>query len=371
MASPPIGLDISAASIAAVALRRKGKAYGVVTHGEAALPSGIVLDGEVVDVDALGAAIKALWLELGITDKNVAIGVANQRCITRVVEKVRIKGGRKRLREALSFDVAENLPIPLEEAVWDFHTVGRFKSEETGADMERHVVVMVYRDSVERYRDALVAAGLKPVRIDLAAFALMRAGLPAVKLAMKADALGEDGAADGSDESVVALLDVGYGSTNVVISRNDVCELNRVVAFGRHHFAQTLVEQFGWQMTDAVRVTEEAGVLPIGGVETPNDPYADARRVMQYVADQMAQEIRTSFDYYSHSSGGSTRVTRVVIAGTGATLQGIEQRLATELGVPVSILDASPRLDPGAVEEFGPSLPRYGTALGLAMEEAA
>ena len=31
MASPPVGLDISATSLAAVALRRKGKAYGIAT----------------------------------------------------------------------------------------------------------------------------------------------------------------------------------------------------------------------------------------------------------------------------------------------------------------------------------------------------
>jgi type IV pilus assembly protein PilM len=363
MASPPVGLDITPTALVAIALKRKGKAYGITRRAESPLEPGIVVDGEVQDADALGAAIKAFWAEHGIKEKQVAIGVANQRCITRVIEKVKIKGGKKQLREALSFDVAEHLPIPLEEAVWDFHTVAKWKSEETGADMERHIVVMVYRESVERYRDAIAAAGLKLVRIDLSAFALMRAGLPSVKLAMRAE--------DHEEEPVVALLDVGSTSTNVVISRNDVCELNRIVSFGRQHFTQTLVEQFGWEQADAERVVGEAGIVPLGGMETPGDPYADARRVLQYVADQFAQEIRTSFDYYSHSSGGSNRVGRIVVAGEGALLRGIEFRFASELGVPVSIFDASPRLDPASVEELGARHARYGTALGLAMEEAA
>ncbi|MCB0879127.1 MAG: type IV pilus assembly protein PilM [Thermoleophilia bacterium] len=363
MASPPVGLDITATSLVAVSLKRKGKAYGIVTRAESPLAPGIVVDGEVSDADALGAAIKAFWAEHGIKDKTVSVGVANQRCITRVIEKVRIKGGRKQLREALSFDVAEHLPIPLEEAVWDFHTVAKWKHEDTGADMERHIVVMVYRESVERYRDAIATAGLKLARIDLAAFALMRAGLPSIKLAFQSEDLEE--------QPVVAILDVGSTSTNVVISRDDICELNRIVGFGRQHFTQTLVEQFGWETADAERVTGEAGITPLGGMETPGDPYADARRIMQFVADQFAQEIRTSFDYYTHSSGGANRVGRVVIAGEGALLRGIEHRFAQELGVPVSVLDASPRLDPSAVEELGTNHPRYGTALGLAMEEAA
>jgi type IV pilus assembly protein PilM len=229
--------------------------------------------------------------------------------------------------------------------------------------MERHIVVMVYRESVERYRDAVAAAGLKLVRIDLSAFALMRAGLPSVKLAFQAEDLEE--------HPVVALLDVGASSTNVVISRNDICELSRIVSFGHQHFTQTLVEQFGWEVADARRVAGEAGITPLGGMEAPGDPYADARRIMQFVADQFAQEITTSFDYYSHSSGGSNKVGRVVIAGEGAQLRGIEHRFAQELGVPVSILDASPRLDPASVEELGVQHARFGTALGLAMEEAA
>lgn len=364
MASPPVGLDITNSALVAVSLKRKGKAYGIVTRAETRLEPGLVVDGEVHDADALGAAIKAFWTEHGIKDKSVAVGVANQRCITRVVEKVRIKGNRKQLREAISFDVAEHLPIPLEEAVWDFHTVAKWKHEDTGADMERHVVVMVYRESVERYRDAVAAAGLKLVRIDLSAFALMRAGLPSIKVALQADGEVEQ-------ETVVALLDVGNTSTNVVITRNDICELNRIVGFGRQHFAQTLVEQFGWELPDAERVVGEAGITPLGGMETPGDPYADARRIMQFVADQFAQEIRTSFDYYTHSSGGTHRVGRVVVAGEGALLRGIEHRFANELAVPVSILDASPRLDPVSVEELGIQHARYGTALGLAMEEAA
>jgi len=201
-------------------------------------------------------------------------------------------------------------------------------------------------------------------RIDLAGFALMRSGLPAVKLALGADA-------DGEQDSVVALCDVGRTSTNLVVSRGGVCELNRIVAFGTHHFTQTLSEQFGWSEEDADRVVLEAGVMPAGGVEAPGDPYTDTRRVMQYVADQFAQELRTSFDYYHHSSENAHRVSRVVLAGEGAMLRGIETRFANELSVPVAVLDASPQLDAGSLELLGAEHPRYGTALGLAMEEAA
>lgn len=365
MATPPVGLDITPTSLTAVTLKRKGKSYSLVTRAEMPLAPGIFVDGEVHDAEALGHAIRTLWNEHGIKERRVAVGIANQRCITRVIEKVRIKGSRKQLREALSFDVAEALPIPIEEAVWDFHSVERFEHPTTGVEMERHLVVMVYRESVERFQEALLAADLKPVRIDLAAFALMRSGMAGIRQSLRL--AGED--LTGAD-SVVALLDIGPTSTNVVVTRGDVCELNRLVPFGRQHYTQTLVEQFGWDAADADRVASDAGIMPVGGVEQPGDPYADARRMMQYVTDQLANEIRTSFDYYSHSTGGS-KIDRVVVAGEGALLHGIDQRLTHELGVPVSMLDVAPRLDAGSVEALGNAQARFGVALGLAMEEAA
>lgn len=365
MAAPPTGLDISSSALVAVTLKRKGKAYVVDQRAEGDLPSGLIVDGEVHDVDALADAIKSFWATSGLKDKNVSIGLATQRCVVRVVEMPRIKN-KKQLRDAISFEVSDLLPIPLEDAVWDFHTVATWKGDD-GVEKQRHIIVMTYKDSVDRYRDAITAAGLKLVRVDLGAFALMRAGLPAVNLVQDTGGSGDD---DANDQAV-ALIDVGPSVTNLVVSHGGVCQLNRLVSFGTQHFVQTLAEQFGWSAEDALRVAFDAGIQPLGGVEQPDDQYADARRIMQYVCDQFAAELKTSFDYYAHSVGQGNRIGRVVVAGEGSLLRGIEYRFANELSIPTSVLDASPRLDPASVDELGARHARFGTALGLAIQEAA
>lgn len=363
MPAPPVGLDITSNALIAIALKRRGKGYAVASHGVASLPHGLVDGGEVLDPEGLAAELRGFWERERIRDTHVALGVANQRCITRIVDLPRIRK-RSELNKAIGFEVADNLPIPMEDSIWDYHTIENFKDPQTGIERQRHLVVMTYRESVERFRDAIVLAGLKLRRIDLAGFALMRAGLPAVQ------ALHETEAAGRGDE-VVALCDIGSTTTNLVVARNGVCELNRIVAFGTKHFSQTLSEQFGWSEDDAERVKLEAGVLPLGGIESPGDPYTETRRIMQYVADQFAAELRTSFDYYTHANEGTTRIGRLVLAGEGALLRGIEERFAAELGVPVAILDASPKLDESSIEQLGVNHAHYGTALGLAIEEAA
>lgn len=361
MPAPPVGLDITSTALHAVMLKKRGKTYALVRHASMSLPRGLVFDGEVVDVAGLSDAIRRFWEQANIRDKHVAIGVANQRSIVRVISLSRIKNA-KELRNTIGFEVLDHLPVPMENIVYDYHTVGSFR-DDLGVERQRHVVVMTYRESMERFRDAVVGAGLKLRRTDLSAFALMRSSLRSVH--------GADGGDGAAQPGVVAICEIGELSTNLVIARDGICELNRQLAFGTTNFVQMLSEHFGWSADDAARVRDEAGVLPLGGIETPGDPYTDSRHVMQYVADQFAAELRTSFDYYLHAQDGQERVARLVICGPGAMLRGYDQRLATELGMPVSLLDLSPYLDSGSLDTFGAEQARYGTAFGLALEDAA
>ena len=54
--------------------------------GQVALPAGAVREGEVVDPDAVAAAIKQLWTATKFSTKKVVLGVANQKVIVRQVD---------------------------------------------------------------------------------------------------------------------------------------------------------------------------------------------------------------------------------------------------------------------------------------------
>ena len=65
------------------------------------------------------------------------------------------------------------LPIPLEEAVLDYQVVGESDDEE-GKKTYRVLLVVAYRDLVQRYVGRARSPALKLVGIDLEAFALLR-----------------------------------------------------------------------------------------------------------------------------------------------------------------------------------------------------
>ena len=78
------------------------------------------------------------------------------------------------LENAISFRAHEILSVPLDEAVLDYHVLSTSTGED-GVVSYRILLVVAYKDSVDRYLAATDAAGIEVAGIDLDAFALLRA----------------------------------------------------------------------------------------------------------------------------------------------------------------------------------------------------
>jgi Tfp pilus assembly PilM family ATPase len=185
-----VGLDIEPGYIAAVEVA--GASGAVARAATAPLSPGLIRDGEVVDIDALAEALKEFFKqhEMG---KRVRLGVANQRIVVRTLDLPRIED-RKELDAAIRFQAQEQVPMPLEQAVLDYHSLGVVQTDQ--GDRTRVVLVAARRDMIERLLAAARQAGLRPEGIDLSAFAMVRA-LSGGGAAAHAQAAGLPGLAPG------------------------------------------------------------------------------------------------------------------------------------------------------------------------------
>lgn len=164
-----VGLDIEPGYLAAAEVA--GPDGAVERAATAPLAPGLIRDGEVVDVEALAEALKAFFKEHAL-GKRVRLGVANQRIVVRTLDLPRIED-RKELDAAVRFQAQEQVPMPLEQAVLDYHSLGVVQTDQ--GDRTRVVLVAARRDMIERLLAAARQAGLRPEGIDLAAFAMVRA----------------------------------------------------------------------------------------------------------------------------------------------------------------------------------------------------
>ena len=100
------------------------------------------------------------------------LGVSNNRIGVRIFEIEGVADAQQ-LENAIRFRAEEVLPIPLDQAVLDYVVLDE-EVREDGIEWKRILLVVAYREVVDRYLQACRRAGLEVVGIDLEAFALLR-----------------------------------------------------------------------------------------------------------------------------------------------------------------------------------------------------
>jgi type IV pilus assembly protein PilM len=401
-----VGLDVQPGLIAAVKARVNGS---ILAERAAAMPLGsdVVREGEVVDQDALSEALRELFAENQL-GKRVRVGIANQRTVMRTLELPPVTD-RKELAAVVRFQAQDQLPMPLNSAVLDFHPLGIIDTP--AGPRQRVVLVAAQRDMVEKLLAALRGAGLTPEGIDLSAFALIRSLHHRVE----------------DQEGRVLYLNVD-GLTNLAIADGTICRFTRVVGGGLESMAGEIAERRGIAVEQARTLLNgvdlsapavepatialaqpEAQPKPAGESPQPDasaepdvalspedheareiamgysetiaaaiqarepepqpatpDSDADVRAVLENGVREISGEVRNSLDFYRSQEDGG-QVSHVVLSGGALDLPGFAEALQASLGFEVRS-DSVGVADAGLAGKV--STNRLSVAAGLACEEA-
>jgi type IV pilus assembly protein PilM len=361
-----VGLDIQPGYVTAVQARVNGSIL-VQRAAGASLPPGTMREGEVLDGEALAETLREMFRNSRL-DKRVRVGVANQRTVLRTLELPPITD-HKELATAVRFQAEDQVPMPLDNAVLDFHALGVIDTP--AGPRQRVIVVAAQRDMVERLLAAVRSAGLRPEGIDLSAFALIRSLHRA----------------DEEHAGRVLYLNVG-GLTNMAIAEGTLCRFTRVVGGGLESMAADVAERHGVKLHDARELLASVDLeeRPFAAPPAPKEPAPDAvpdgdgdqsqapaeqpsidvRPVLASGVREIAGEVRNSLDFHRSQDGGG-EVSSIVLSGPALQISGFAHALQNELRVPITpqtvgLLDKD---SAGSV-----SAERLAVATGLAVEEA-
>jgi type IV pilus assembly protein PilM len=353
MARSVIGLDVGTAAVRAAEVRFGRGTPALVRFGQVALPPGAVVAGEVVDAAAVAAALRRLWKEAGFSGKRVVTGVAGQRVVARTTDLPVMS--EDELRSSLPFQVQELIPIPIEDAVIDHQVLERTVDAE-GVERLRVLVVAAHRDMLRSLTAALDGAGLSAERVDLIAFALIRA--------LHERDFGELDA-DGNGAAAEAIVDIGGGVTNVIVHEHGVPQFIRSLSTG------------GMELTEAISTDldvdfETAEALKRGGDAGAQSQHA--QEVLRVALVPVLEEIRTSLEFWqSQSLDGELR--RVIIVGGTTRMPALHDRLARLIGAPLVDGSAFSRVDPSgaglSAEALATASAVGSIAVGLALSGEA
>ena len=343
--SASIGLDIGTSAVRAAQVSRSKAGAALVAFGQVALPPGAVADGEVRDAGPVAEAIAQLWKRAKLRSKRVVIGVANQRVVVRQVDLPYLE--EKEFRSSLRYQVADHIPMPIDNAQLDFQILEDYMTEDQD-HMMRVLLVAAATDMVEAFLGAVGDGGLQPAGVDLAPFAVARA--------VSAAARGESGVAGAE-----AVIDVGAGVTNIIVHHNGEARFVRILLVGGDDATTALSESLDLSYEEA-----EALKLDIAGVGGP----PEAERIIPSRVDALVDEIRGSLDYYS-SQDVSEPLTSLIVTEGGCLTPVLVANLEKTMGLNVAPGRPLEDLDVGksglTAEQIDQVEPVAAAAIGLAM----
>jgi type IV pilus assembly protein PilM len=313
-----VGLSIGASELAAAVVVNNGRPK-LVKAARHTLPPDVVAAGEVRDSEALANEIAAFFSAADLPRKNIRLGIGSSRTGVRVFERPTVDDPRQ-LANAIRFRAYETLPIPIEEAMLDYHVV-----EDTTAP-DRVLLAVAYRDLVDRFAATCAAAKIELAGIDIEAFALLRA-------------VGGEPLTPGERaEAARVAVSIGHDRTTVAVSDGRVCEFTRVLDWG------------GARVTAAIERTTRA--------------FEAARREVS----SLARELASSLHFYQDQPD-SLGFAEIVITGGGAHLQGLAAQLEELIGIHVRVADPFARVGSGHGISSGGQDGSLAVAIGLGIED--
>jgi type IV pilus assembly protein PilM len=360
-----VGLDIEAASVAATEVVVNGDVR-LGKSGIAPLAAGVSHEGEIGDPAALTATLKVLFAEHKLP-RDVRLGVANQRVVVRSLRLPLIESETE-LEAAIRFQAQEDMPMPLDQAVLDWRVL-KGDPEVRAAGKMDVVVVAARRDMVSDLAAAVRDAGLRPVGLDVSAFAMIRALSSVTQTNAAAEPSYEERQSQSGDEFPTgtgpAQLLCNLGDvTNLVVARSGDCLFTRVSPFGIEGIAQRLAERRELTLEHSRQWLTFVGLdEPIEEIQGDPELIEATRAVLDDGATKLAGEMRLSLDYYG-AQEGARAIEEIVVCGPGSVIPGLPARIEGELGYALRV-----GLPPALAGLDTTSAARLTVPYGLALEQ--
>lgn len=342
-----IGLDIGSSSVKAVEISTKSrdKGFELKSLGQAPLASEAIVQGAFLNSSAIVDSIREAVESGKISATDVAAAVSGHSVIVKRVNLPLMT--REELEDQIQWEAEQYIPFDVNEVNLDFQILD---SNEDEGQMDV-LLVAAKKDLIDDYVQVISEAGLNPVAIDVAGFAVQNA----FEMNYEQD-----------PEAVTALVNIGAQVVNINVLRNGIPAFTRDIMTGGAQYTE--------EIQKALSVSyEEAERIKLGGTPGEDGRVQDVipqevEQAMRNVSDTVIGEISRSLDFFAATSADA-RITRVLLSGGGAKIAGLVSTFAERTGLETDLLNPlahmlpSKGFDAQYLENMGPLLP---VAIGLA-----
>jgi type IV pilus assembly protein PilM len=337
-----VGVDIGSSSVKAVELQGKGTDLQLLNLGFETLQADSVVDGQIMELNAVSNAISSIFNEHKIKTTKVAAGVNGHSVIVKNIVLPQMT--EDELQESFAWHAEEHIPFDISDVNLDYHVMNRSN------DAIHVLLAACKRDKVANLKQAIQLAGKQPSVVDVDAFALQNC----YELNY-----------DPQPGHVAALLNIGASTTNINILNGARSVFTRDATFGGNQYTSLLQKEMGLTFDQAEAV--KRGLPLPEGIEQ-----RDIAPILDTVSDILALEIQKTMDFYRATvEEGESAVEKILVSGGGSKLKGLVEFLSRRFEVPVEMFDPFRKIkvdsrgfDPEYMREI---VPEMAIAVGLAL----
>ncbi len=351
-----VGLDIGSHAIKLVEIEDTKKGRVLKNFGIIGLPQDAIVEGAIKEMEIVSSAIKTLYKNLKIKNKNVVTSISGYSVI---VKKISIqKRGEAELDASIQDEAEQYIPFDINDVNLDYEVLS--PPEEEGAEKKAEgekdkmdkglmdvMLVAAKKDIVEDYVSLLHLTGLSPAILDVDAFALQNV----FELSTE------------NISGCYALVNVGAEELGINAIKNGVSIFTRDSSYGGYQINEAIMSKFDVSY-------EEAEKIKLGGTKIDHKDKGALEEIFTSVISGWVNEIKRALDFLATTYPDET-IEKIVISGGSCRFPGFQKYLELETEIPVVELNPFGNLQVND-KAFDPKYltymaPQAAIAVGLAL----
>jgi type IV pilus assembly protein PilM len=325
-----VGLDIGSSSLKLAEIVSASGGYVLNRFRQIPLPSGVIVEGALENPATLTATVKELFRNSGCRGKGIVTSLSGNSVIVKKVTLAQM--AETDLRELIRDEAGKYLPFDnMNDVNYDFQILGDNEYNPNQMDV---IIVAAKKSDVSSYVDAITAAGLNVMIMDVDSFAL--------------ETMYEENY-DYESNEIIVIVNIGASLTNINVIRGGLSVFTRDFTLAGNAITEGLQQRY--QVS-----TEEAESMKIDGISGSEDDNIELRNAILECAEPICSEIERSVDYFRSTFGGDY-IKHVYLCGGSSKIADLKIHLSERLNIETELINPlmkinynKKNIDPGKLE---------------------
>lgn len=343
--SPQLVVDIGQQQIKVLQLKKGGKGeISVLKAGKIPIPIAPGAEQEEF-YQKVSETLPILLQQLGIKEKRAIISLPGRAAFTRRLQVPIVRG--RQLDRIIRYEARQHIPFPLEQINMDYQ-VSKAEGDVPELDVN---LVAVRKEFSDGYSQALKKCKIRSDVIEAAPLSIYNAYASSPQRDVN---------------EVTAIICIGASSLDIVIEQDGAMQFMRSAPVAGNQLTSMLAKELQIPAEQAEELKKKAA----SQYENEGDFSAEkVSSILEKGFERIVTEIRKSFDFYV-SQTQAQPVTRILICGGTAYMEGVNEFLEDRLGVPVNVLETENIENISIPEEYKSIVKNEPVLIGMALRAA-